>query len=520
VALLCGLWFCDKPFHIDDATFVRFAREVQAHPLRPFGAGAVHSNPPGFQYLLAGLAWLFGESERTFHLGLLPLTLLAISSITRLATRFGARPAWLPALLCALSPCFLVSASSLMPDVAMLGLVLPALVLLFDDEARPHPLRLLGATLLFAVAWTPRFNGLPVLLLGAGLSLWRRDLRALLPLAALLGAFAFWSWLSAVQLGSPQTLSPLVVAGSGGTHGVLLLKRLLHAASALFLVTALGPLCVLLVPSRGVRRLAEVAGALCFVLSILAPGPLWPLGGLLLLVLAWARVPGAGPLSERLREALDADTLFLLLWAAAGLAVPVVYNQSAVKYLNLPLLPLVLLCLRRPFGQQGGAAEISPARGLTVAAGLCTLALALLVSDVRQATASRDLLVDQVQRGRALGGGRVFLAGTPWGAMVYGLDAGGHWLGGTVAPGSDSARALEPGDQLIDLSWPGQLAVPTGGLQLLEEKTADDAYPVRLMGAGAGYWSSDWGIAPFSLGGGPYLTTYRVRVLRKVAEPR
>ena len=544
MAIACALWLADKPFHIDDANFVRFAREVRAHPLRPFASGAVHSNPPGFQYVLAGLAWLFGERERSLHLGLLPLTLLAIYSVNRLSTRFGARPAWLPALFCALSPCFLVSAGSLMPDVAMLGLVLPALVLLFDDEARPHPLRLLGATLLFAVAWTPRFNGLPVLLLGAGLSLWRRNLRALLPLGALLGAFAFWTWLSAVQLGAAQTLSPLVVAGGSGTHGVLLLKRVLHAASALVLVTAVGPLCVLLLPSRGVRRLAEVAGALCFAASVVRPGPALPLAGLLLLALAWVRLPAglvadlsgalspkvadrARPLWARLRAlatADRADELFLLLWAAAGLAVPVVYNQSAVKYLNLAQAPLLFLLLRArspgpaqtPAGS--GPAEIAPKRALAVAGGMLALSVALLAADARQATACRDVITEQVAKARAAGG-RVFAAGTPWGVLVYGIDGGATYLGGALPAGSAEANLLRTGDQLLDLSWPGQLSIPTDGLQLLEERTEGDAYPVRLMGAGAGYWSSDWGIAPFVVGGGPYIKTWRVRVARPVGRP-
>ena len=96
----------------------------------------------------------------------------------------------------------------------------------------------------------------------------------------------------------------------------------------------------------------------------------------------------------------------------------------------------------------------------------------------------------------------------------YGLDHGAKWLGGAVAPGTEEAALLQPGDQLLDLSWPGQLSLPPDGLLLLEERSADDPYPVRLMGAGAGYWSSDWGIAPFSFGGGPYMKSWRVRVLR------
>jgi hypothetical protein len=525
IALAAGLAALDKPLHIDDANFVRFARAVLLHPGRPFDAGAVHSNPPGQQYLLAGAMVLLGKSEAALHLSMLPLTLLALLSITKLSIRFGVRPAWLPALLCAVSPAFLLSASSLMPDVAMLGLVLPALVLLFDDEERPHPLRLLGAALLFATSWTLRFSGLPVLVLGALLSLLRGHRRALVPLLALFAAFAFWSWLSAVQLGAPQTLSPLVVAGSPGTAGVLLLRRLLHASSALVLVTAIGPLRVFVLPSQGWRRACELAGALAFAASVVWTGPLLPLAGCALLACAWTRLPEplpptppslplpSLPVLASLRSPRGLDTLFLLLWAAAGLAVPVVYNQSAVKYLNLAQPPLLLLLLRL-------RTEGLPARRLTaVALGCLALSAALLASDVRQARASKALIVEQVHRGKAQTRGRVFFAGTPWGAWIYGLDEGAHMLGGTLAPGSPQADALAPGDVLLDLSWPGQLSLPAEDVELLEEASAGDRYPVRLMGAGAGYWSSDWGVAPFAFGDVPYLRCWRVRVLRRIAGP-
>ena len=375
IAAGAGLVLLGKPFHIDDANFVVFARQVAKAPLHPFAAGAVHSNPPGNQYLLAALSWLFGESETTLHLGLLPFALLALWGLWRLALRFGVRPAWLPGLLVACSPCFLLSETSLMPDVTMLGFLLPAMALLFDDEQAPHPLRLLGATLLFAVGWTLRFNGLPPLGLAALLALSRGHRRARWPLLALGGAFAFWSWLSWVQLGAPQTLSPLIVAGGSGTHGILLLKRLLNASSALALVCAVGPAVLLLRPAPGPRRWLELAGFAAVAACTLVPGPLWPLLGLGLLCAAWLRLPRAGEL-----RGLDKDTLFLLAWAASGLLVPLVYNQSAAKYLNLPQVPLLLLLLR---GDAPGALGSRLRSGLAAAALLLAVALPLLSADLR-----------------------------------------------------------------------------------------------------------------------------------------
>lgn len=520
VAVAVCLPLLGKAFHIDDANFVSFATQVLRDPLRPFASGAVHSNPPGHQYLLALFALPAGPRELPLHLGLLPFTLLALWGCRRLAIRFGACPTWLPGLLVACSPVFLVSATSLMPDVTMLGFLLPAMALLFEDEERPSALRLGAATLLFAVGWTLRFSGLPPLVLAALFSLWRGHRRALVPLLALGAAFGFWTWLSLVQLGAPQTLSPLVVAGSAGSGGLLLLKRILSATAALVLVTALGPAVLALAPARGTRRALELAGAAAMAACTVRPDPLWVLVGLVLLVLAWVRFPVRPPApassagDARRLLGLDPDVLFLVLWAAAGLAVPLLYNQSAAKYLNLPQVPLVLLLVRAAAGDAARVRAALAGAGVSLA-----VALALVVSDARQAAASRDLILAQVGKARAAGAPRVWIAGIPWGALRYGGLVGATYLGGTLAPGSESLRALAPGDQLLDLSWPGQLAVPAGDVALLEERALEDAFPVRLMSAGAGYWSSDWGAAPFVFSQEPFLRAWRVQVLRAAGPP-
>ena len=408
VVLAACLSLSDKPFHIDDANFLHFAADVLANPLRPFLAGAIHSNPPGHQYLLA-------------------LLLLALAAL---------------------------------------------------------------------------------------LSLWRGHRRALVPLLALAAAFLFWTWLSAVQLGAPQTLSPVAVAGSLGTGGGLLRRRLLSAACALLLVTALGPGKLLLQPERGARRALELLGA-----AAIAGVTVWPVAplaaaGALLLAAAWFRLPAAtrapGPLFG-----LDPDVLFLLLWAASGLAVPVLYNQSAAKYFNLPQIPLLLLLVRAA----GAQAEAQRARAGLAAAAVCVvIALPLLLADLREATARRDLIVEQVAKAKASGAGTVWAAGTPWGMLAYSVRSGARFASSALEPGSVEARALAPGDQVIDLSWPGSLALPAGDVALLEERTLEDAYPLRLMSGGAGYWSSVWGIAPFVFSTEPYQRCWRVRVLNKIHE--
>src|SRR5207237_2560406 len=118
------------------------------------------SNPPGNACLLAAITALTGEREWAIHLLLLPLTLAGLAGTRWLAALLDIRPGWLPPLLVACSGCFLLSATTLMPDATMLGLVVPAVALVWSDERRPHPLKLAAAALLFAVAWSLRFTGL------------------------------------------------------------------------------------------------------------------------------------------------------------------------------------------------------------------------------------------------------------------------------------------------------------------------------------------------------------------------
>ena len=71
---------------------------------------------------------------------------------------------------------------------------------------------------------------------------------------------------------------------------------------------------------------------------------------------------------------------------------------------------------------------------------------------------------------------------------------------------------------MIDVSWPGSLALPPEDVALLEERTLTDPFPLRLMSGGAGYWSSVWGIAPFVFSGEPYQHLWRVRVMKEIRE--
>ena len=485
----------NKAFHIDDAVFLSYARGARIHPLQPY-LSAGPSNPPGNVWLLAGLTALFGESERAIHLALLPFALLALAGARWLAALFGVKKAWAVPLLLACSGCFLLSATTLMPDVTMLAFLLPAVALLWSDEGEPRAWKIAAACALFATGWTLRISGVPVLALAALVQLSRHRWRALWPLAALVLSFIGWSVVSRLQTGSAQTLDTARLHGSFNT---LFAFRMVSTAGAYVLTTTLAAAALLLRPRTQPLHLVELIG---FALLVLAP--LMPFGSTLL---------AAGALlffAARLRKpALTRDDLFLWLWVACALAVPAVYNQATAKFLNLLLAPAAILLLR-------GCENAAERRILAACAFGLALAIAVAIADQRQAAALKELTEREVAAARREGAPAIFVAGTGWGAYEYAPRSGATYLGGTVGPGSPEAARLHPGDQLLDLSFPGSLALPRDAVQLVAAGDCPDRFPLRTMVDGAGLWSSQWGLLPFVWSQEPLQPWWRVRIVRPI----
>ncbi len=484
-----------KAFHIDDAPFLSYARSARLHPLQPY-TFAGSSNPPGNLWLLAGVTALFGESERAIHLALLPFALLALASARWLAALFGVKKAWAVPLLLACSGCFLLSATMLMPDVTMLAFVLPAVALLWSDEREPRAWKIVAACALFASGWTLRISGFPVLGLAALVQLSRRRWRVLWPLAALALSFIGWSLVSRVQTGTAQTLD---TARLHGSFNALFTFRLLSTAGAYVLMTTLAAAALLLHPRTRTLRVVELTG---FGLMLLAP--FLPLGSTLLaggaLLFFAARLRG---------PALTRDDVFLWLWVAGALAVPALYNQATAKFLNLLLAPAAILILR-------ACKDAAERRILAACAFGLALAIPVAIADQRHAAALKELTKREVAAAKREGAPAVFVAGTPWGALEYAAPNGAQYLGGTVGPGSPEAARLRPGDQLLDLSFPGSLTLPRDSVQLVAQGDCPDAFPLRTMVDGAGLWSSQWGVLPFVWSRAPLQPWWRVRIVRPI----
>jgi hypothetical protein len=480
-----------KAFHIDDGTFLALARDARKDPLHPYLPGA-QSNPPGAPWLLGAITALFGDSERALHLALLPLTLLSIYAVGAAARRLGARDGHAAALLFACSGVVLLPASTLMPDVPMVGAVAGAVALLWSDADEPRWWKIAGASALFAIGWTLRISAAPVLVLAALVQLSKRRWRALVPLAVLGGAFVAWSWASRVQTGAAQTVATAQLHGSGSASFVI--WRGLSTVAALALFSA-GPLAATVL--RPSRRLVEALALLLFAAAPLGWFPALLVGiGTVAFVLARLRLP-----------ARDRDTAFLWLWFFGALAVPLVYNQAAAKFVALALPPLLFLVLR--------GIQPRPLAVWACAAASLVVSVAVGTADERYANALRGLTFSQVAKAR-VEAPRVFVAGTPWGAEEYAPRAGAVFLWGDLTPGSPAAATVAAGDQVLDLSHPGSLGIPPQSAALVAQGVLEDPLPLRTMSDGAGLWSSHVGLLPWVLSAGSLQPWWRIRILQPI----
>jgi 4-amino-4-deoxy-L-arabinose transferase-like glycosyltransferase len=134
IVVACAIPFLGQPFHMDDNFYMDVARNAQINPLFPYEMPymfqgifwpdlASHSHPPLQTYFLAAVMHFFGESpgrEWIYHLCALIFPVLAVFSFYFVCARFVGKPLW-PSMILAFSPLFLVMQHTLMTDIPTLA---------------------------------------------------------------------------------------------------------------------------------------------------------------------------------------------------------------------------------------------------------------------------------------------------------------------------------------------------------------------------------------------------------------
>jgi 4-amino-4-deoxy-L-arabinose transferase-like glycosyltransferase len=528
--------FINQAIHIDDTIYLDIANTILRKPLYPYdypvifegyqakdGASNVHL--PLTCYYMAAIKLVTGSGkEWVLHLAFMIFPLIGAWAMYDVARRFVRWPLAVAGLL-VVSPAFMTLSHTLMTDVPLLSFWLVALSGFLAVLAAPERRRgwlILGAGLC-AASLISLITGLPIVLLAAVALFSRRlqghgyRMRMLLLLAA---PFVIWTaWfllayfhygrfvliLSYLHMSQRQKLDWWLV-GEKGLSFVLNL-------GALFLM----PLVAWVGFAGSVRaRLALVGFCLAWIpLFIWAPD--WT--GLEMLLFTVFLATGAlvlagvlWPPGKKERAAMPGNPPFglLKLWFVAfGLVCLFVYYSGSARY-TLPVLPAVVTFWVVGLERQVASERLR--RGLVVTGVILTAVYSLWLSDgdYRFAGVYRDTARELMARYRAPGR-TVWVAGE-WGFRYYMNQAGAK----TILKTTTDAR---PGDIIVKpyVAMPWVTAYDGDEYtDRVEQVQARVDSRIRLLdfGSHAGFYSTGWGILPFSLGDNrrwEWFNVYRVK---------
>ena len=218
IVTACLLVFLGKAFHIDDPFYLWIAEQIQRDPTDFYGfrinwygeqapMAEVSMHPPLLGFYLAGLTALVGWQETAIHAGMLLPAISLVLGIHALSSRLSRYP--VPATLCAcLTPVVLVSATTVMTDVLMLGFWCWATVLWLDGLERRHTPRLLAAAFVMGLCALSKFFGMSLVPLLFAYTLFRERR---------LGLWAVWLLVPAAMMMGYD----LFVHASYGVHPLL-----------------------------------------------------------------------------------------------------------------------------------------------------------------------------------------------------------------------------------------------------------------------------------------------------------
>ena len=375
LAIVVGVPFLNKPFHIDDTVYLAVSEQILNDPLRPFSGEInwrsdleslfdIDSSPPLLSYYLAPYIAAFGYSEVALHAGMLLFLAILSLSVLKLSHRF-ANGSWWPVLFVMASPLVVVS-SNVMKDVPMAALATASVALFIQGCDEDSFWLLVSGSLLAGLAMLTKYSAVVIF-----------PLLALYPLSRGRIKPAFFLVLGVMLVGLWFTQNILV---HGTTHLQNLVDQVIpgmpwqeHAFSGLAILGAgifLLPAVLLTLLHR--RELRALQGFLftwfLLIIALSAYFPqkisgqfyLWSVFGSGLL---WYTVWGLFPSSPdaflaKLKEKNPIvwaksipekwlDSAYLMFWLVLVIYFSIfhVYFQAA-RHLIPALVPLVLLVIR------------------------------------------------------------------------------------------------------------------------------------------------------------------------------
>jgi 4-amino-4-deoxy-L-arabinose transferase-like glycosyltransferase len=522
-----SLPFLNQAFHIDDRIYLEVAENILSRPLHPYDYqpifegfqaedAASHSHLPLTSYYLALVRLVTGsEREWIFHLAFIIFPVLAAWAMYDLARRFVQQPLE-AAILLVVSPVFLILSHTLMTDVPLLSFWLLGFsryyAIIEGQPGRRDWLILTGS--LLASAFISVLTVVPLAVMGLA-TLFVRAPGAgrtrgylLLVLASPLILWFAWFLLAYFHYGRFVLVNTVLHMNQRAVFDWSLLGNKTLSLTLNLGALFLAPIAVWFGLARGYRlRLALAVLWLAFLpFYVWVADWQWPqtlffalflATGLLVLFSVGARLVEILVRFRRQHPAVDSRGerfWILMLWFAGSVfACLFLYYSGSARY-ALPALPAIVLFWMREL--ERGVPDSYFRRNLVWLAIILTGGYSLLLgyADYRFANTyravSRELTAKYGQPGRT-----IWITGE-WGFRYYMNHAGAVTLLQTGTGPKAGDIIIKP---YIAMPWVS-LYDHNGCLDLVEQHYVTVGFPVRMLdfGSKAGFYSTGWGLLPFS----------------------
>lgn len=508
---LCLLFlpFINKAFHVDEPFYLKMAEQIRRDPLRPYSFSINWSGetrdvwerieatfPPLVPGYLALLISLFGEKEWALHIFFIPFALLALLAFWHLANRWTEHPYLATALFFG-APAFFVMATTLMLDVPLLALSLLGVLFLVEGLEEKRPRWLLWVSgIFFALSALTKYTGLLNLIVAAlyGFILKKPPRKWLIPILVAAGIFLIWCLHNWIVYGGIHVLRATGHVGK---------EMSLHKALALLCFIGGGFWFPIFFFYSGSDRFPQWIKALVVLLAISVSGIIfiakrttelstffWGLYFSLLTVLLFMGILAASPWKSLTGK-------FLLSWFFLALLSLCIWEPWVSARYLLPMLAPAVLLFVQSFRVGKFAAFLL---------GLFGLGIGLPLSKADQTWAGHyRIFAEQDIQKFKIGKVDGFLG--HWGFQYY-LEKIG------AKPYEISQKILPEGYLLAYASLPDPRPFPSevylldGRRGIWQEVKRINAYGrLRLASPSgvppAGFYSSLWGILPYSTWNGP-----------------
>lgn len=490
--------FVSKPFNVDDPFYLKMAGQISADPLRPYSfsinwSGQTrdvweHSEatfPPLVPYYIALVAGLFGSSPAVLHLFFLIFPLAAAFSLYFILKKYTTNP--LPWTLTAVAaPAFIVPATGIMLDLPLSALMLSSTALFMRGVDRDRAALVGAGAVLAGLALLAKYTGMLLVPLFLTYLFLEKKLKYAWWLAVPAAFFGLWCLHNELVYGGMHFFRSASRVGKGISAHKLI-------AVPLFFSGALAFPAASLLSARGREiTVAAVAAAAVFALAFAVSR-----AAVASVFIAVFFVSSCFFLYKAASTGFEGKTFITAWFALSGALVLMVEPWVSGRYMLVVLPPALVF-----------AAKVIKYEKITLVLTLFA-GLAAATADLRWARVYPEAA--RYISAKYGAGHDVYFTGH-FGFQYYMEQAGMKALETDNPP---SGPAVLAACALADPQRPGPDLVKR--LSFMEYSKAADRFPVRVAGpkCGAGFYSSLWGILPYSLSAEPLEEFAVFRIERK-----